>query len=41
MGSSLAQGMAICPPFSVLCCSVYVEALRWADPPSRESCQNF
>jgi len=24
--------------FSVLCCTVSVEDLRWADPPSKESC---
>jgi hypothetical protein len=29
----------VCPRFSVLCCSVQVEALRRADPPSKESYQ--
>jgi hypothetical protein len=24
--------MGVCPRVSVLCCSVSVEALRWADP---------
>jgi hypothetical protein len=31
--------MDVCLCFSVLCCSVYVEALRWADPPAKESYQ--
>jgi hypothetical protein len=29
----------VCPRVSVLCCSVPVEALRRADPPSKESYQ--
>jgi hypothetical protein len=33
-------GMDVCPRISVLCCPVLVEALRWADPPSKESYQN-
>jgi hypothetical protein len=31
--------MAVCPRVSVLCCPVSVEALRGADPPSKESYQ--
>jgi hypothetical protein len=31
--------MDACPRVSVLCCLVSVEALRWADPPSKESYQ--
>jgi hypothetical protein len=31
--------MDVCPRFSVLCCPVYVEALSWADPLSKESYQ--
>jgi hypothetical protein len=31
--------MDMCPRFSVLCSPVYVEALRRADPPSKESYQ--
>jgi hypothetical protein len=31
--------MDVCPRFSVLCCPVLVEALRQADPPSKESYQ--
>jgi hypothetical protein len=31
--------MDVCLFFSVLCCPVYVEALRRADPPSKESYQ--
>jgi len=27
-------------PFPFLCCPVQVEALRWADPPSKETSQN-
>jgi hypothetical protein len=26
----------VCARFSVLCCPVWVEALRWTDPPSKE-----
>jgi hypothetical protein len=33
--------MDVCPRVSVLCCPVSVEALRRADPPSKESCQIF
>jgi hypothetical protein len=29
----------VCLHVSVLCCSVLVEALRWADPPAKESYQ--
>jgi uncharacterized protein YbaR (Trm112 family) len=32
--------MDVCLHVSVLCCPVSVEALRWADPPSKESYQN-
>jgi hypothetical protein len=28
--------MDVCPCVSVLCCPVLVEALCWADPPSKE-----
>jgi hypothetical protein len=35
VGSNPAWGMDVCPPFSVLC-SVQVQALRRADPPSKE-----
>jgi hypothetical protein len=31
--------MDVCPLFSVLCCPVYVEDLRRAHPPSKESYQ--
>jgi hypothetical protein len=31
--------MDVCPRFSMLCCPVYVEALLWADHPSKESYQ--
>jgi hypothetical protein len=31
--------MDVCPRFSVLCCPVWVKALCWADPPSKESYQ--
>jgi hypothetical protein len=31
--------MDVCPRFSVLCCPVQIEALRRADPPSKESYQ--
>jgi hypothetical protein len=40
MGSNPARGMDMCPRFSVLCCSVQVQAMRWTDPPSKESYQN-
>jgi hypothetical protein len=36
--SNPAQGMDVCPRLSVLCCPVYVEALRRADHSSKESC---
>jgi hypothetical protein len=39
VGSNPTQGMDVCPCFSVLCCSAYIDALRWADPLSRESYQ--
>jgi hypothetical protein len=32
--------MDVCPCVSVLCWPVSVEALRWADPPAKESYQN-
>jgi hypothetical protein len=32
--------MDVCPRVSVLCCPVSVEALRRADPPSKESYQS-
>jgi hypothetical protein len=31
--------MDVCPRVSVLYCPVSVEALRWADPPAKESYQ--
>jgi hypothetical protein len=31
--------MDVCLRLSVLCCPVSVEALRWTDPPTRESYQ--
>jgi hypothetical protein len=31
--------MDVCPRFSVLCCPVSVETLRWTDPPTKESYQ--
>jgi hypothetical protein len=40
-GSNPARGMDVCPRFSVLCCPVLVEALRRADPPTKESYQMF
>jgi hypothetical protein len=39
-GSNLASGMDVCLGVSVLCCPVSVEALRRADPLSKESYQN-
>jgi hypothetical protein len=38
-GSNPARGMDVCLRFSVLCCPVWVEALRRADHPSKESYQ--
>jgi hypothetical protein len=37
VGSNPAQGMDVYPRLSVLCCSVYVDALRRADHSSSES----
>jgi hypothetical protein len=37
--SNPVWGMDVCPRVSVLCCPVSVEALRRADPPSKESYQ--
>jgi hypothetical protein len=37
VGSNPAQVMDVCPHLSVLCCPVYVEALRRADHSSKES----
>jgi hypothetical protein len=39
-GSNPASGMDVCPRVSVLCCPVSVEALRRADPSSKDSYQN-
>jgi hypothetical protein len=39
-GSNPGSGMDVCPRVSVLCCPVSVEALRRADPPSKESHQD-
>jgi hypothetical protein len=38
-GSNPASGMDVCPRVSMLCCHVSVEALRRANPPSKESYQ--
>jgi hypothetical protein len=35
------QKMDVCPRFSVLCCPVQVEALQWADAPSKVPYQNI
>jgi len=39
VGSNPAQGIDICPHVVCvcMCCPVQVEALRWGDPPSKES----
>jgi hypothetical protein len=39
MGSNSARGMDVCLRFAVLCCPVYVKALRRDDPPSKEPYQ--
>jgi hypothetical protein len=39
VGSNPTQGIDVCPYLSVLCCLVSVEALRRANPPSKESYQ--
>jgi hypothetical protein len=39
VGLNPARGMDVCSRFYVLCCPVYVEALRWADLQSKESYQ--
>jgi hypothetical protein len=31
--------MDVCLCLSVLCCPVYIEALRWTDPPAKDSYQ--
>jgi hypothetical protein len=33
--SNPSRSMDVCPRFSVLCCPVSVEALRWTDPQPR------
>jgi hypothetical protein len=33
--------MDVCLLLSVLCCPLSVEALRWTDPPTKESYQMF
>jgi len=38
-GTNPARGMGVCLRLSVLCCPVSVEALRWTDPPTKESYQ--
>jgi hypothetical protein len=35
----ITHGMDVCPRFSVLCCPLSVEALRWTDSPTKESYQ--
>jgi hypothetical protein len=40
VGSNPTRGMDVCLRFSVLFCPVQVEALRRADPPSKDSYQN-
>jgi hypothetical protein len=37
VGSNPAQNMDVCLRLSVLCCSVLVKDLRWADYSSKES----
>jgi hypothetical protein len=37
VGSNLARGMDVCSRFSILCRTVQVDVLRWADPLSEES----
>jgi hypothetical protein len=50
LSAVLKQRVCICVPleawmyvlvFSVFCCIVYVGALRWADPPPKESYQMY
>jgi hypothetical protein len=41
VGSNPAQGMDVCLRLSVLCCPVWIEALRWADHSSKESYRLF
>jgi hypothetical protein len=36
VGSNPTRGTDVCPRFSLLCCPVQVEALRRADPPSKD-----
>jgi len=36
MGSNPVRDMAVCPRFSVFCCPVYVEVMRWAKFPSKD-----
>jgi hypothetical protein len=38
VGSNPTRGMDVCLS-SVLCCPVYVQALRWADSQAKESYQ--
>jgi hypothetical protein len=35
--SNPVRGILVCQRFPVLCCPVWVIALRWADPPFKES----
>lgn len=37
MGSNPTLGMEVCPHLFLLCCPVEGQALRWADPPFKES----
>jgi hypothetical protein len=39
VGLNSTPGMDVCPGLSVLCCPMAIEALRRADPPSKESYQ--
>jgi hypothetical protein len=39
VGSNPDRVMDVWPRVSVLCCPVSIEALRWTDPPPKESYQ--
>jgi hypothetical protein len=40
VGSNPVRSMGPCPRFSLFCCPVQAEALRWADPLSKDYYQN-